>query len=123
MDIEKIVEKDNLTCLEIYLLIFFLFTGIISVLSYRSIREGSLQRFYFKTCHKYICILGGGGGLWYLTLLSIIFQLYRGCMFIGGRKQEYLSQVTEKLYHIMLYRVHPARVGFKLTTLGVIGTD
>jgi hypothetical protein len=26
-------------------------------------------------------------------------------------------------FHIMLYRVHPARVGFKLTTLVVIGTD
>ena len=72
---------------------------------------------------KTICYWYGNGlGLWCLTPLSTIFQLYRDSQFYWWWKLKCQEKTTD-YYNIILHRIHFTWAEFELTTYVVICID
>ena len=55
--------------------------------------------------------------------MSMVIGYHRYYVLCNGKRVDDLPQVTNKLYHIILYRVHLAMSGIRTHNVVVIGTD
>jgi hypothetical protein len=82
---------------------------------------------YWSHLSHCLCNKGSGLDLFCLTPLSTLLNC--GSQLCWCRKPVYpekttdITQITDKLYHIMFYRVHLSWTGIELTPLVVIGTE
>jgi len=90
--------------------VFFYRAGIISYEGHFIVLVGNISMFLLEKLENGADWLFG---LWYLTPLSTIFQLYCGGQFYWWRKPQYPEKTTNQLYRILLCRVYLATNGVR----------
>ena len=112
--------------MEIVLIIFNieLFQLLVDGLVWYMVFNATFNKSFFnEVVHTSYFFFWGGGGMMFNATFNNISVIYRGGQFYWWRKPEYpdkstdLSKFTDKLYHIVLYRVHFGMCGLELTTL------